>query len=95
MTDNRVSFTRPFKRDFKREKSGLHGKTLDKPIDECVVNLLAKQDLPARYRDHPLKGDRQDCRECLLKPDLLLVYRQHRDGNLELVRLGSHSELFG
>ncbi|PXA08730.1 type II toxin-antitoxin system mRNA interferase toxin, RelE/StbE family, partial [Staphylococcus pseudintermedius] len=33
------------------------------------------------------------CRECHIKPDVLLVYRVN--GNiLTLVRLGSHSELF-
>ena len=34
-------------------------------------------------------------RECHLKPDLLLIYRLTADGKeLELVRFGSHSELF-
>ena len=58
MTDHsRVRYTKPFKRDFKREKSGLQGKALDKLVDERVVGLLALHDLPPRYRDHPLKGE--------------------------------------
>jgi mRNA-degrading endonuclease YafQ of YafQ-DinJ toxin-antitoxin module len=30
----------------------------------------------------------------IFKPDLLLIYRKPGDGVLQLVRLGSHSELF-
>jgi addiction module RelE/StbE family toxin len=34
-------------------------------------------------------------RECHLKPDLLLIYRKPNSEVLQLVRLGSHSGLFG
>jgi len=60
-----------------------------------VFTALAN-DMPLehRYRDHALTGDWRGCRECHIKPDLLLIY--HADGNmLQLVHLGSHSELFG
>lgn len=33
-------------------------------------------------------------RECHIKPDLLLIYKQPVDPILRLARLGSHSELF-
>jgi mRNA interferase YafQ len=56
--------------------------------------LLADQVLPLRYRDHALGGEYSDCRECHIKPDLLLIYRKVGDDVLELTRLGSHSELF-
>jgi len=36
-----------------------------------------------------------DHRECHLRPDLLLIYRKPNPETLQLVRLGSHSELFG
>ncbi len=42
----------------------------------------------------PLTGDWSDCRECHIRGDLLLVYRKP-DDVLQLVRLGSHSELLG
>jgi mRNA interferase YafQ len=32
-------------------------------------------------------------RDCHIRPDLILIYRKPDDDNLELVRLGSHSEL--
>jgi mRNA interferase YafQ len=43
--------------------------------------------------DHPLIGNFKDCRDCHIKPDLVLIYRKINDNVLELVRLGSHSEL--
>jgi mRNA interferase YafQ len=35
------------------------------------------------------------CRECHIKPDLLLIYKKAGRDQLILVRIGSHSELFG
>jgi mRNA interferase YafQ len=51
--------------------------------------------LPERCRDHSLSGKWKAYRECHLKPDLLLVYRKPDAETLQLVRLGSHSELCG
>jgi addiction module RelE/StbE family toxin len=38
-------------------------------------------------------GDWKDHRDCHIKPDLLLIYRKPDTRVLQLVRLGSHSEL--
>ena len=62
----------------------------------ATVDLLARDiPLPAQLKDHPLKGQWAPNRECHLRPDLLLVYRKPDDETLTLIRLGSHSELFG
>jgi mRNA interferase YafQ len=59
-----------------------------------VVNLLAADSsLPRRNFDHPLSGEWNDHRDCHISPDLVLIYRKPDEGSLELVRLGSHSEL--
>jgi len=88
-----VSYTGRFKRDYRREKSARHGKRLDGLLLD-VVNLLANdKPLPRRNFDHALTGDWNDHRDCHIRPDLVLIYRKPDDGNLELVRLGSHSEL--
>lgn len=42
-----------------------------------------------------MSGEWNDCRECHLKPDLSMIYRKPTADRPELVRLGSHSELFG
>jgi mRNA interferase YafQ len=59
-----------------------------------AVNLLAADvPLPQRYVDHPLAGEWADHRDCHIRPDLVLIYRKPDPDSLELVRLGSHSEL--
>ena len=88
-----IRYATRFKRDYKREKSGRHGKTLDAVLMD-VVNLLASDSiLPRRHFDHPLSGEWADHRDCHLKPDLILIYRKPDDTHLDLVRLGSHSEI--
>jgi mRNA interferase YafQ len=85
--------TTRFRRDYKREKAGRHGKTLDAALT-AVINLLAADSpLPRRLFDHPLTGDWADHRDCHIKPDLVLIYRKPDAETLQLVRLGSHSEL--
>jgi len=44
-------------------------------------------------RDHPLTGEWKDHRDCHIRPDLVLIYRVPDAKTLQLVRLGSHSEL--
>jgi len=89
----KIRYTGQFKRDYKREKSGRHSKTLDAALME-VVNLLASDvPLPRRHFDHPLSGEWPDHRDCHLRPDLVLIYRKPDDEYLDLVRLGSHSEI--
>ena len=59
-----------------------------------VVNLLANDTpLPHRNFDHSLFGEWSDHRDCHIRPDLILIYRKPDTTTLELVRLGSHSEL--
>jgi mRNA interferase YafQ len=88
-----VKYTSRFQRDYKRERSGRFSKKLDSLL-MVVVNLLAGDTpLPRRNFDHPLSGEWSDCRDCHLRPDLVLIYRKPNDDSLELVRLGSHSEL--
>jgi mRNA interferase YafQ len=60
----------------------------------AVVTALAKDDpLEERLRDHALTGEWKDHRDCHIKPDLVLIYRKLNAVVLQLVRLGSHSEL--
>jgi mRNA interferase YafQ len=88
-----IKYTSRFKRDYRREKSGVLGKKIDTLLMEAVNLLAADEPLPQRYVDHPLAGEWNDHRDCHIRPDLILIYRKPDDENLELVRLGSHSEL--
>jgi len=90
-----IERTNIFKRDFKREKSGQHRRDLEMLVFTTISLLAEDKPLPEKNRDHALGGEWQDHRECHLKPDLLLIYRKPNAEVLQLVRLGSHSELFG
>lgn len=89
----RIERTGQFKRDYKREAKGPHRTTLDAELMPIVKALACDQPLEPRHRDHALTGDRIDHRDCHVKPDLVLIYRKPGDGVLQLVRIGSHSEL--
>ena len=88
-----VKYTGRFKRDYRREKSGRHGRRLDEIFMAVVDRLAADTPLPRRNFDHALTGEWTDHRDCHVRPDLVLIYRKPDDETLELVRLGSHSEL--
>jgi mRNA interferase YafQ len=91
----RIERTNAFRRDFKREKKGHHRRELEAVLTFAVSLLAEDKPLSERNRDHSLAGEWDDHRECHLKPDLLLIYRKPDAEVLQLVRLGSHSELFG
>ena len=80
-----------FKRDVKRiNKQGLD---LSK-LEDVVKTLVEQERLDEKYRDHPLTGNWKGYRDCHIQPDWLLLYRVV-DEELQLVRTGSHAELFG
>jgi hypothetical protein len=45
------------------------------------------------YLLRPPYGDWKDYRDCHIRPDLILIYCTPDSSTLQLVRLGSHSEL--
>tara|TARA_R110002072_G_scaffold208290_12_gene365788 strand:+ start:755 stop:1030 length:276 start_codon:yes stop_codon:yes gene_type:complete len=81
-----------FKRDVKRAQK--QQKKMDKL--RTVLNLLIEgRELPVKNKDHFLSGNWSGYRECHIEPDWLLIYKvDEKEELLELVRLGSHSDLF-
>lgn len=66
-------------------------------LKEVINTLLKGEKLEIKYRDHVLNNDKrfQDCRECHIEPDLLLIYRIVKEELiLLLVEIGTHSDLF-
>ena len=90
----RIEFTGQFKKDYKLAlKRGCDPQDLT----NVISFLAAEQTLPEIYRDHPLENSRNSkgMRECHIKPDWLLIYRIYSDRLvLELIRTGTHSDLF-
>ena len=80
-----------FKKDVKRAEK--RGKNMAK-LKAVILLLLSDEPLPARLKDHPLKGDWVGCRDLHIEPDWLLLYAIN-DTELRLARTGTHADLFG
>ena len=90
-----VKYTTQFYKDLKRE--GKSPKNRDLPFKlQAIIDLLTEdKELPFNLHDHLLVGEFVGMRELHVKPDLLLIYRKIENESLQLVRLGTHSEIFG
>ena len=92
----RIKESVDFKRAKKRiERSGRYTKAMKERFGPAVIALAYDRPLDYSYRDHELRGDKKDSRECHLLFDLLLVYRYEGDDILWLDKIGSHSEILG
>lgn len=91
----RIEPTTAFRRDFRRVEATPRDRDIQTTLSPLLELLAADEPLPRRHRDHALTGNWVDHRECHVKPDLLLIYRKPDTETLQLVRLGSHSELLG
>ena|ERR1700722_19090893 len=91
----RIERRNAFRRDFKREKKEQYRHDLDSLVSDVLTFRVNDASLPKKHRDHVMGGNWKDYRECHLRPDLLLIYRKPGAEVLQLIRLGSHGELFG
>lgn len=86
-----IRYSSAFKKDFKAcVKRGYKMPLLQAAIDTLRIPAA----LPEKNKDHHLIGGFSGCRECHIEPDWLLIYKQTGD-ELQLVRTGTHSDLFG
>ena len=87
-----IEFTRKYLKDLKLARK----RNPDESKLNEVISILSKGEaLPVKNGDHSLSGDYSGFRECHITPDWLLIYSiDHGLKILELVRTGSHSDLF-
>lgn len=83
-----------FKKDFKRESRAGHGQPFVDTLTATIQQLAEDATLPPRLFDHALTGNWHGYRDCHIRPDIVLIYQKPDLNSLDLVRLGSHSELF-
>lgn len=90
MAKYKILYSKIFAKDFK--KLNLKSQTLTNKI----LNKLANNEaLEPKHKDHKLKVDLKDFRECHILPDLLLIYQKVDELLiLNAFRVASHSELF-
>lgn len=89
-----IKYYKSFKKDYKAAiKRGCKAEEIVE-----VITLLSNQTpLPLKYRDHALNNTKQykNVRECHIGSDWLLIYKiKQNELILELIRTGSHSDLF-
>ena len=84
--------TTQYRKDLKRYRH--HPKKLA-DLKSFLTLLQNEQPFPAEYLPHPLHGNYKGCIECHIQGDFLLIWFDPKSDIIELVRLGSHSELFG
>ena len=83
-----------YRKDHRKMGKMLTDKHKEK-LKTAITMLMEDLRLPEIYKDHPLSGEWNSYRDCHIAPDLLLIYRIDRQvKELQLVRLGSHSDLF-
>lgn len=84
--DSSTRFRKEYKLAVKR------GKDINK-LKHIIDLLTCDAALPERCRPHKLSGNYAGMWECHIEPDWLLIYEITKD-ELQLFRLGSHSDLF-
>ncbi len=89
-----IKFSKSFRKSYKRVSNSKKFSIGD--FDYILESLESGSELPARFRDHMLKGDSSGIRECHLANDCLLTYEiDHVGKSVRCLDIGSHSNLFG
>mgnify|MGYP003548766232 FL=1 len=82
--------TTQYKKDLKRYANQRKKMEALLEILRCLAN---EEPIPENCRPHMLTGQYKGCMECHIGGDFLLIWIE--DDIISLIRLGSHSELFG
>lgn len=83
-------YLRQFEKDL--AKAIKRNKDIDK-LKSMIVIICEERILPAKNRNHKLRGEYNGYWECHIEPDWLLIYKITAT-ELILVRLGTHADLF-
>ncbi len=87
--------TTKFKKGLKKIK---HKANEVKEFNFVLEKLKNNEKLDEKYKDHQLKGNLKDFRDCHIQPDWVLIYSKIDSddglGILQLEETGTHSDLF-
>lgn len=84
--------TTQFKKDFKKYANN---KKKLLALEVVLSHLCETGTVPEKFKPHPLSGNYKGTLECHVENDFLLIWIDETESTIKLVRLGSHSELFG
>lgn len=88
-----IKAAKSFKKDLKRYAN--QPKKLRELYDFVNEYLKTDKPIPPKYHAHMLIGDYAGYMECHIEGDYLLIWYDEDADIVKLIRLGSHSELFG
>lgn len=81
-----------YKRDYKRIRNNPN--KVEK-LNQILKILANEEPIPQENNPHMLSGNYKGYMECHIESDFLLIWFDPNTDQIDLVRLGSHSELFG
>lgn len=87
----KLHYSTAAKKDLKRYRNNPRKM---KALFETLQYLLNDVTLPANYLRHRLVGQYAGCWECHIENDFLLIWIDDDAKVIDIVRIGTHSELF-
>jgi mRNA interferase YafQ len=81
---------------FEKELKLCKKRGYDMELIQKVISILSNTGkLPAKYKPHKLSGNYENCWECHIKGDWLLIWMQNdQELTLLFTNTGTHSDLF-
>jgi len=86
-----LRYSTQYKKDFKRYRN--QPQKLLKLL-EVFRMLENEEELPKELKPHKLVGQYKDCMECHIEGDFLLIWLDENNDFIQILRIGSHSDLF-
>jgi mRNA interferase YafQ len=79
------------KKDLKKYRNNLQKM---KKLYEVLNILINDIEIPPVFHPHKLIGQYKNCIECHIESDFLLIWLDEDNDIIEILRFGTHSELF-
>lgn len=87
-----LRFSTQYKKDSKRFRN--QPQKMEK-VAEILRKLRDEEPIPEIHRPYMLTDNYAGCMECHVEGDFLLIWIDENEKTIGVLRLGSHSELFG
>lgn len=86
-----IHYSTKAKKDLKKYRNNLQ---LMKALFDVLDKLQKGEAIPNKYKPHELTGNYKGCMECHVSNDFLLIWIDTTSDMVNIIRIGSHSELF-
>jgi len=86
-----LRYSTKVKKDLKKYRN--NPRKMEK-LYQVLYMLINDIEIPETFKPHKLIGEYKGCMECHIEPDFLLIWLDENNEYVEIVRIGSHSELF-